>query len=73
MKKTRMNMGALIVMFAVILLSGCAAQNMNDPMNSSRDTMPEEKMDAGMGSMHEKEMQNMQDNEMEKTMGKTMN
>jgi len=68
-----MNMGALIVMFAVILFSGCAAQNMNDPMNSSRDTMPEEKMDAGMGFMHEKEMQNMQDNEMEKTMGKTMN
>jgi len=56
MKKKRMTMGALIVMFTVILLSGCAAQNMNEPMDSSKDTMSEEKMDTGMGSMPEKEM-----------------
>jgi len=63
-----MTMAVLIGMFAATLLIGCAAQNMNGSMDSSTDTMSEEKMDSGMGTMPENERQNMQTDDMEKTM-----
>ena len=62
--KTPMAATLLIGMFAATLLIGCAAQN----MNGSMDTMSEEKMDSGMGSMQEDEMPNMQTGDMEKSM-----
>ena len=64
MKRTLMPIGLLIGMFAATILVGCAAQN----MNGSMDTMSEEKMDSGMGSMQGEEMRNMQTGDMEKTM-----
>ena len=66
--KTPMTATLLIGMFAATLLIGCAAQNMNGSMDSSMDTMSEEKMDSGMGSMQEDEMPNMQTGDMEKSM-----
>lgn len=68
MKRTLMTIGLLIGMFAVTILVGCAAQNMDGSVDSSRDTMSEEKMDSNIGSRPEKEMQNMQTGDMEKTM-----
>ncbi len=68
MKRTLMTIGILIGMFAATILVGCASQNMDGSMDSSMDTMSEEKMDSGMGSMPENEMQNMQTGDMEKTM-----
>ena len=68
MKRTLMTIGLLIGMFAATSLVGCAAQNMDHSMDSSMETMSEEKMDSGMGSMQGEEMQNMRDNEMEKNM-----
>ena len=68
MKRTPMTMAVLIGMFAATLLIGCAAQNMNGFMDNSMDTMSEEKMDSGMGTMPENERQNMQTGDMEKTM-----
>ena len=68
MKRTLMTIGLLIGMFAATILVGCAAQNMDGSMDSSMDTMSEEKMDSGMGSMQGEEMRNMQTGDMEKTM-----
>jgi hypothetical protein len=76
MNKKFLSLAALILMFAVPALNGCARQGMNDSMDKSMDTMSEEKMDTGKGSMQENEMQKpmqkMQDSDMEKPMEKTM-
>ncbi len=63
-----MTIGLLIGMFAVTILVGCAAQNMDGSMDGSMDKMSEEKMNSGMGSMLGEEMRNMQTGDMEKTM-----
>ena len=68
MKRTLMTIGLLIGMFAATILVGCASQNMDGSMDSSMDTMSEEKMDSGMGSMQGEEMRNLQTDDMEKTM-----
>jgi Flp pilus assembly protein TadD len=76
MKKALITLAAVSMMFSLTMLNGCARQNMNDPMDSSMDTMSEEKMDSGMGAMQEdgvpEAMENMQDKDMEKSMEKTM-
>jgi len=68
MKRTLMTIGLLIGMFAATIHVGCAAQNMDGSIDSSMDTMSEEKMDSNMGSKPENQMQNMQTGDMEKTM-----
>lgn len=68
MKRTLMTIGLLIGMFAATMLVGCASQNMDGSMDSSMDTMSEEKMDSNMGTMQGEEIRNMQTGDMEKTM-----
>ena len=68
MKRTLMTIGILIGMFAATILVGCASQNMDGSMDSSMDTMSEEKINSGMGSMQGEEIRNMQTGDMEKTM-----
>ena len=74
MKKILITLAAAGMMLTLAILNGCARQSMNDPMDSSIDTMSEEKMDPGMGSMQEgampEAMENMQDKDMEKSMEK---
>ena len=76
MKNILKKMAALLVIFAAATLMGCAGHEMNTTMDSSGDssmgTMSEQKTDAEMKAMPGDEMQNMQNNDMEKTMDKTM-
>jgi hypothetical protein len=72
MKTTIKQVAVLLAVFAAATLMGCAGHNMNGSMDNSGETMSEEKMDTGMESMQGAEMQNMQNNDMEKTMEKTM-
>jgi hypothetical protein len=72
MKTTFKKAAVLLSVFAAATLMGCAGHSMNGSIDNSGDTMSEEKMDAGMKSMQGEEMQNMQNNDMEKTMEKTM-
>jgi hypothetical protein len=72
MKKVLSTLAAVIMLFSLTMLIGCARQNTNDSMGSSMDTMSEEKKDSGVGSMQEDSMENMEGKEMEKSMEKTM-
>lgn len=74
MKKSLMTI-ALLLLFSLVLLNGCAGQNMNDPMHGSADTtMSEGTMKAGSDTMMEGNsspdtmQNNMEDSGMEKTM-----
>jgi len=76
MKKALVTSAAVMMMFSLIMINGCARRDMNDPMGSSTETMPEGKMGSGMESMQEDtmpgSMENMQDKEMEKPMERIM-
>jgi len=70
--KTLKKIIVLLIVITAATLMGCAGNDMNGTMNSSMDTMSEEKMDTGMKSMPAEEMQNVQNDDMEKSMDKTM-
>ena len=76
MKNTPNALIAVIMMFSLPLLMGCARQGMNTPMDSSMDTMSQEKINSGTGSMQEgtmpEPMENMQNKDMGNSMEKTM-
>ena len=72
MKKTLGRLAAVMMMFFLIMITGCARQDMNDSMGTSIDTMSEEKKDPGKGTMQEDampgSMEKMPENAMEKNM-----
>jgi hypothetical protein len=68
MKTTLKKMAALLAVFTAATIMGCAGHSMNGSMDNSMDTMSGDKMDTGMEPGQGEEMQNMQNNDMEKTM-----
>ena len=72
MKKTLGTLAAVMMMFSLAMMSGCAQQGMNDSMGTSMKTRSGEKMVPGTSSMQEDampgSMEKMPENAMEKNM-----
>ncbi len=64
MKQSGITLAVLLTLAALTISYGCAQQNMQEPMSGSMETQSKEKMDTGM--------ETMQDNDMQKSQAETM-